>query len=135
MAQAVRYKKPRKINAVSVSIALALALVGWLTYQYLPPFLMKQEAYRVLDETASKFSGSKSRYLEVESEFVQLRMEMQNNLRLVGIKDPRMESWIEVDDEHNVRFGVLYSYYIEWPWNVIAKQEKVVELEYDLHLQ
>ena len=132
---ATKYKKPRKINAVSISLAFVAFVLGWVVYQYLPATLLKQEAYRVLDETASKFAHRKSLYLTSKPDLAKLRGKMNSQLRLVGIKDPAMESWIEIDDKHHVRFGVLYSYFIEWPGDVIKKQEKTVEMEYPLEIR
>jgi hypothetical protein len=134
MAQAIRYKRPRKVNVVSVTLAAIAVIVGYLISQYLPIYLRKQEAYRVLDETSSQFSGAKNRYLASEPHRLQLEQRMGNDLRLVGIDDPEMEHWIEVDDKHTVRFGVLYSETVEWPWDVIAPQTEQVELEYVLAL-
>lgn len=135
MAKPVKYKRPRKINAVSVSIALVVALLAYMGYQFIPAKLRKGEAYRVLDETASKFSGRKSRYLGNPDVLQALRAEMAANLRLVGIRDPHMEHWIEVDSKHQVRFGVLYSEWRTWPFDIIEKQETVEEMEYTLQLK
>jgi hypothetical protein len=134
MAQAIKYKRPRKINLVSITLVAIALLIGYLISQYLPIYLRKQEAYRVLDETASQFAGQKNRYLASEPHFLQLQQRMGNDLRLVGIDDPEMEHWIEVDNESTVRFGVLYHETVEWPWDVIEPQTDEIELEYELAL-
>ena len=135
MAKAVKYKRPRKINPISVSLALLAALLIYLGYQYIPLKLRKGEAYRVLDETASKFSGRKARYYEDEDSLVMLKVELASNLRLVGIRDPKMEHWIEIDSLYQVRFGVVYSEFITWPFDIIETQERVEELEYTLKIK
>ncbi len=134
MAKPVKYKRPRKINVVSVSIALVLLLLGFLAYQYLPAKLREGEAYRILDETASQFAPRKSRYFENPGSLTRLKADMGQNLRMIGIKDPQMEHWIEIDSKHQVRFGVLYSEWTTWPFDIIEKQERVVEKEYTLTL-
>lgn len=129
MAQAVKYKRPRKINLVSVTLGSITALIVYLGYQYLPNYLLEQEAYRVLEETASHFYGSRMRYLANPDLIENLRRRMHNEMRLMGVDDPDSESWIEVDD-HEVRFGIIYSKWITWPFDVIEKQEKVYEIEH-----
>ncbi len=131
MAQALKYKKPRRINVVSVSMALGLALVAYLTYQYLPMFLQKQEAFRILEETGSTFAGRRSFYVEEAPAREKLHRQMDNQLRVIGIDDPDMETWVEVEGTE-VRFGVVYSVWLEWPFNVIEKQEVVYEVEHTM---
>lgn len=130
MAKEVKYKKPRKINVVSVSLVLILSLLGFLAYQYIPASLRKGEAYRVLDETASKFAARHDFFEAERDRLAGLKSEMNSHLRLVGIVDPQMETWIEVDSAHQARFGVLYSEWTTWPFDMIEKQERIYELEY-----
>ena len=129
MAQAVKYKKPRRVNAVSVTLALAAALLVYLGYQYLPLFLQKQEAFRVLEETGSAFSGRSAYYVKDARALEGLRQGMEGDLRRVGIKDPDLEAWIESDDGE-MAFGAIYSIFIEWPWQALPKQEFVYEVEH-----
>lgn len=129
MAQAVKYKKPRKVNAVSIALALAAALLIYLGYQYLPLFLQKQEAFRVLEETGSAFSGRRAYYVKDARALEGLRLSMENDLRRVGIKDPDLEAWIEPDDRE-MTFGAIYSIFIEWPWQVLPKHEFVYQVEH-----
>ncbi len=127
MAQAVKYKKPRRINSVSVGLALIAGLALYLAYQYLPLFLQKQEAYRTLEETGSSFSGRRSYYVQDAPATEALRRRMENDLRRVGISDPELETWIEYE-EHEAEFGAIYSIWIEWPMNILPKQEFVYEV-------
>lgn len=129
MAQAVKYKKPRRVNAVSVTLALAAALLVYLGYQYLPLFLQKQEAFRVLEETGSAFSGRRSYYSQDARALQGLRRGMEGDLRRVGINDPELETWIEPDDDE-MAFGAIYSIFIEWPFEALPKQEYVYEVEH-----
>ena len=129
MAQAVKYKKPRRINSVTVSLFLALALFIFLAYQYVPLFLQKQEAFRILEETGSTFSGRRSYYLAKDEKIEYLRRRMENDLRRVGVEDPDLETWIDIE-EHEARFGAVYSVFISWPLDVIPKQEFVYEMEH-----
>ncbi|TPV92873.1 MAG: hypothetical protein B7733_23555 [Myxococcales bacterium FL481] len=135
MVKTVKYKRPRKINPVSVSLAVAAAIVAYLTYQYLPVQLRKSEARRVLDETSSTFAGSKKRYLASPDHIETLRREMHTELYRLGLTDPEMETWIEVDSEQVIQFGVAYAELIEWPYDLIAPKLETVQVEYELVLK
>lgn len=129
MAQAVKYKKPRRINSVTVGLAAIAALCIFFAYQYLPLFLQKQEVYRVLEESGSAFAGRHSYYLADPDASEALRRRMENDLRRVGVQDPDLETWIEFE-ENEAEFGAVYSIFIEWPFGVIPKQEHVYQVEH-----
>ncbi len=130
MAKPVKYKRPRLINPVSVGLVVAFSLGAYVVYQYLPLFLQRQEVYRVVDETASKFSGSAARYLHSESELTKLKRELVKEIRRNGVSDPDLETWIESEPNSlEVRFGALYSAYLEWPFDLAERHEQINELE------
>ncbi len=129
MAQAVKYKKPRRINVVSVALVLIIALVVYLSWQFFPLFMQKQEAFRVLEETGSAFSGRRGLYLESRDEAEALRQRMESDLRRAGVEDPDLETWIEFE-EGEASFGAVYSIFISWPLNVLPRQEHVYEVEH-----
>lgn len=133
MPKVIKYKKPRKINVVTISLAILLAFGVYMTMQYLPLFLLKSEAYRILEETGSHFSQRKARYTSKPSEMEHLRKRLHSQLRLVGVDDPDAEVWIEAEGRE-ARFGVIYSKWVTWPFDVIEKQEKVYELEHVIAL-
>ena len=126
MAQSVKYKKPRKINPVSVTIVLVISLIVYLVYQYLPLYLIKQESYRVLEEHGSLYAGRHSYYRADPTRMEALQSKMNRQLRAVGVKDPEMESWIEIDGKE-VEFGCVFSVYLHWPFGIIEDQEFVFE--------
>lgn len=129
MPKVVKYKRPRKINAVSITLALLVAFGIYMTSQYLPLYLLKSEAYRILEETGSHFGARKARYTSDPKELEHLRKRLHNQLTVLGVDDPDMEVWIELEGRE-ARFGVIYSKWVEWPFDVIEKQEKVYELEH-----
>jgi len=129
MAQAIKYKKPRRINSVTLGLAVIAALIIFFSYQYLPLFLQKQEAYRVLEETASGFSGRRSYYLAERDASEALRRRMENDLRRVGIDDPQLETWIDLE-EHEASFGAFYSVFVQWPFEVLEDQEFEYQIEH-----
>jgi hypothetical protein len=129
MDEPVKYKKPSRINVVSVTLALALAVGAVLAWRYVPLFLLKQEVYRVLEETGSTFSGRKGFYLQDEAAREELRAKMERELRALGIEDPAAETWIEIDGRQ-VRLGIAYGTWVEWPLDVVPRSEQVYEVEH-----
>ena len=125
----VKYKKPARINVVSVALVLASMLAALLAYQYVPLFLLEQEAYRVLEEHGSIFMGRKGLFAENDVERETLSMKMLTELRTIGIDDPKAEAWIELDGTE-VSFGVAYTVWLEWPLDVIARHPKEFEVEH-----
>lgn len=133
MALPVQYRKPRRINVVSVTLALLLAVGAYALYQWLPLYMRRHEAYRVLQETGSKLAGRASFYEEDTNAREELRKTMQRQLVGVGIDDPLLETWIEIEGKE-VRLGVVYSAFIEWPFDVVPRHESVYEVEHQVLL-
>ncbi len=133
MTTPVKYKKPRRINAVSITLVLLLAVGVYAAIQYLPLYMLRQEAYRVLEETGSTLAGRPTMYIDDREAVDSLRAEMQTKIRNVGVDDPKTETWIEFEGK-TVRLGVLYSSWVEWPFGVIPRQESIYEIEHELVL-
>lgn len=129
MATPIKYKKPRRINVVSVTLVLLLLLAGYALWQWAPLYFKRQEAYRVLQETGSKIAGRAGYYEQDGDAREELRRTMQRDLVNVGIDDPRIETWIEMNGKE-VRLGVVYSAFVEWPLDVVEPQESVYEVEH-----
>jgi len=131
MANPVKYKKPRRINSVTIAVVVALLLAGYAGYQYLPLYFMRHEAYRVLEETGSEIAGRARFYSDDSPARDKIRKKMQRKVRELGIQDPDIESWIEFEGKE-IRLGVLYSVWVEWPFDVVKPQESVYELEHTI---
>lgn len=127
MAEAVTYKKPRKLNVVVIAILAALVAGAYAAWIYVPIGLRKSEVMRVLDETSSEFTGEASRMLANPKLVDKLRRDMAAGIQLVGVEDPQAEYWIEIDDDNQVRFGVLYSDWLKIPFT--EPREKIIELQ------
>ena len=127
VADQVQYKKPRKLNIVVIVILAVLAAGAYLAYMYLPAYFRKSEVMRVLDETSSEFMGKSSRMLAERKLIDIMANQMASKIRELGVNDPQAEFWIEVDDDNQVRFGTLYSDWIELPFT--EAKEVVNELE------
>ena len=123
----VTYKKPRKFNIVVIGILAALTAGIYLAWVYLPAYFRRSEVIRVLDETSSSFTGKASRMLADQKLVDSMLNEMASTIRDLGVNDPHAEFWIEIDDDDTLRFGTLYSDWIELPFT--DAREVVNELE------
>lgn len=133
MAKPVKYKKPRRINPVSVTLAAIALVLGVVAWEYVPLYITRNEAYRVLESYGSTFSGRDSYYTQDNIARESLRRKMNSELRTVGVSDTDMESWIEVDGKE-LRLGVVYSKFIEWPFDIVRRTEEIYEIEHTLIL-
>lgn len=129
MAQVVRYKKPRRFNVVTATLLVLALALGYLLYVLVPPFLLEQEAYRVLEETGSKLAGQYGHYRNDASAREQLRQTMTKQLRQIGVDDPDMETWIELRGPE-VRIGVAYAVLIAWPFDVLPPHPSIHQVEH-----
>ena len=130
MAQPVKYKKPRRINAVSVTLVALMVGLGVVGWEYAPLYITKQEAYRVLESYGSTFAGRDKHYTVDNNAREALRNKMNLELRQVGVDDME-ESWIEVDGREVV-LGVKYYKVIEWPFDLIERSEEEYVVEHTL---
>ena len=129
MAQPVRYKRPRKINVVSVSLVLLLAIAGYLTVTYLPLYLQQHEVHRVLEEHGSILASRKAYYLQHPEHREDLRKKMEGEIRRLGVGDPQLETWIEIDPSE-ARLGAFYTDTVTWAFDLIAPRQAEYELEH-----
>jgi hypothetical protein len=127
VAESVQYKKPRKINIIVIGLLAALVIGVYLVWVYLPFYFRKSEVMRVLDETSSEFTGQASRMIAERKLVDQMVKDMGTQIAELGVNDPDAEYWIEIDDDDQIRFGALYSDWIELPF--IKSREVVNELE------
>lgn len=125
----VRYKKPRAINLVSVTLVLAVAALGYAGWEFARVLFLRQEAYRVLEETGSAFYGRRSLYRTEPLEVDALERKMMQRLREIGVSDPDAETWIEVEQD-GAHFGVVYTAMYHWPLDVFAPIRRDVQIEH-----
>jgi len=127
VAEAVKYKQPRKLNWVVVVLLVALVAGAYALWIYVPVSMRKSEVMRVLDETSSEFTGQAARMLADDKQVDKMLRDMRSDIQALGVEDPQAEYWIEIDDDNQIRFGVLYSDWIRLPF--VEPREKVVELQ------
>ncbi len=131
--QPVRYKQPRVINVVSVTVVVLLVAAAYAGYEAIRVSFIKQEAYRVLEETSSTFAGRRQLYRKEARERELLRTRMASQLEGVGVLDPEMETWIEVEGGV-AKFGAVYTAWYHWPFDVLAPIGADVQIEHVLTL-
>lgn len=129
MAQPVKYKKPRAVNVVSVIFVLCLLVAGWVGYELVRVGFLKQEAFRMLEETGSSFSGRRQLYRRDAREVENLRNRMESQIRSVGVDDPELESWIEIEGP-SARFGAVFTAWYHWPFDVFEPYGRDVQIEH-----
>lgn len=129
MAQPVKYKKPRAVNVVSVIFVLCLLAAGWAGYEVVRVGFLKQEAFRMLEETGSSFAGRRQLYRRDARELENLRNRMESQIRSVGVDDPELESWIEIEGP-SARFGAVFTAWYHWPFDVFEPYGKDVQIEH-----
>lgn len=129
----VRYKKPRSINVVSITVLLVLVAAGYAGWEFARVMFRRQEAYRVLEETGSVLAGRRALYREDARERESLRKRMAQQLREAGVTDPDAETWIEIDDAgamDEALLGVVYTAAFHWPFDVFAPIERDIQIEH-----
>ena len=131
--QPVKYRSPRVINPVSVTLVALLLAGGYAGYEFIRVELTKQEAFRVLEETGSTFAGRHSLYRTDAKQREELRRKMQNDLVAIGVSDPALETWIDVEGEE-AKLGVVYSTQYHWPFDVLTPIDREFQVEYVLAL-
>lgn len=133
MATPVKYKQPRLINVVSVTLVIALLAAGWAGYEAVRVGFLRQEAYRMLEETGSAFAGRRQLYRTDARERDALRSRMESQIRSVGVDDPDLETWIEVDGP-TAKLGVVFTAQYHWPFDVFEPYTRDVQLEHTVTL-
>lgn len=129
----VRYKQPRSINLVSVTVLLVLVAAAYAGWEFVRVVVARQQAYRVLEETGSAFLGRRSLYRDDARERDALRERMAQQLREVGVTDA--ETWIDVDSggaRDEARFGVVYTAAYHWPFDVLTPIERDIRIEHSV---
>lgn len=133
MAQPVTYKPPRRINVVSVTVVVMLAVAAWSGYEWIRVAFLRQEAFRMLEETSSTVSGRRGMYRNNPKELDLLRRRMESQIVGVGVDDPDLETWIEIEGT-KANFGVVFSASYHWPMDVLEPIVREIQIEHVIDL-
>lgn len=129
MAQPVKYKPPRRINPVSVTVVLALLAGAWTAYEGIRVAFLRQEAFRMLEEAGSTLSGRRGMYRQNPKEVDLLRSRMESQIVGIGVDDPDIETWIDIEGT-KVSFGVVFTARYHWPMDVLEPIDRDIQIEH-----
>ena len=129
MSLPVAYQAPRLINPISVAFVLFLAAGIYAAYQMVMVSFLRQEAYRVLEETGSKFAGRRQAYRNDVNLRESLREKMEGDLRGIGVDDPDIETWVD-PGEHDAEIGVVFTAWYHWPFDVLQPIPREFQVEH-----
>ncbi len=88
-----QYKKPRRINVVSIALFLLLGAFGYFVYQSWPAFKIRLDAKNEMGEVMVALYRANLQNSNKEVERV--KKDLMQRLRKVGVKDPNLELRIE----------------------------------------
>lgn len=131
--QPVKYKKPRRINSVSITLLLFAIAVVYLAYQWIPIVFLKYEANRILEEAGSKMTKQAKLFQTDRRALEQLRGKLRGDLYGVGVDDPQVDVWIEFEN-NEARIGTVYSVWVHWPFDILKPHEVEYQMEHVVHL-
>lgn len=133
MPQPVTYKPPRRINVVSVTVVLAAIALAWAGYEWVRVAFLRQEAFRMLEEASSTVSGRRGMYRKDPREVDNLRRRMESQIQRIGVDDPDIETWIDLEGT-SASFGVVFTATYHWPMDVLAPIEREFQIEHVIAL-
>lgn len=94
------YKKPRKLNFVSILVILVLFSIVYSVIQFGPPYWRKWKSKEILSECTSKIYVKRFVPTDTLSPFLEkVQQEAMKKLRSIGIEDPGLKVNLHKDDE------------------------------------
>jgi len=106
------YKKPGKINVVSVLIFLALAAAAYAGVRFGPPYYRKWKVKSVLDETTVEYIARRARGASFAK---QLEEKAERKISALGVADPGLRVQI-YDRDREVTTTCSYRVVINHPF-------------------
>jgi hypothetical protein len=88
----VEYKKPSRLNAVSLALLLVVCGLGYVGYSFLPLWRLRSAVKSELAQQLPDFWRANLRPDAVRiPETARIKRELAEKLRKVGVKDPKLE--------------------------------------------
>lgn len=115
------------LNPVTIGLGLLLVLAGSTLWTTAPSLLVRVESNRVLLSTAQKFERNRHRYLESDEALDELHNFLMRGMYAAQVSDPEMEAWVEIDEDRQAHFGVIYDIQFHWPFGIAAPTTITVE--------
>ena len=131
MSRRVKYKKPRKINPVSVTVVSIIAFIFYALAKTTPIFMTQMETQRVLKGIGVKLQSRRSRYLASPESLDQLRNDLSKDAFAVGVEGKdTTEHWIDISDTKAVLIGLHYEQRFEWPFEM--RETTIIEVDQEI---
>jgi hypothetical protein len=93
------YKKPRKVNPVSVIVVTVVLAVLYSLVQFGPPYWRKWKVKGILSESANRIYPRRRHQEESLNPFLdEVKGETEEQIFGAGVEDPELEVFIEVDE-------------------------------------
>ncbi|HEY0706913.1 MAG TPA: hypothetical protein VGG33_08955 [Polyangia bacterium] len=88
----VEYQKPRRINSVSVTMALFLGLAVWAGISFWPVIVVRSNVKSEIEEVMPRFWKLNLRTeAQAREELAKLRRHLTDRIRKAGVTDDRLE--------------------------------------------
>jgi hypothetical protein len=114
--QRVEYKKPGKINAVSISLLMFLSLLGYVGYCLWPSFHLSSEVSTLLrTEIITWFHANLRPTAERSIKKRKITDALTLELRKKGVRDPELDLEI-YGDKKIIWIEARYSTRVDWIW-------------------
>ena len=119
MVKKVKYKRPRKINPVSVSIVTLLLLICYSLYRGGELLMLRMETERVVKRTGVEFNSKRGFYLEQPEQLTRKADKLRMDVMNLGVQDPKTtEHWIDITNPDEILIGVYYLQNFDWPFDL-----------------
>lgn len=97
---ATRYKKPSRINAVSISLLLVLAALGYVAHSIWPVLSLRAKVKGELQDALPQLYRWNLRpEAQARPEIIRLRQVLTARLATIGVKDKKLELVIKRDKQ------------------------------------
>lgn len=96
----VEYQKPKRINAVSVTLALVVGLLAWVGISFWPVLILRSNVKNELSEVMPVLWKLNLRpEAQARADLIKLKKDVTARIRGVGVKDEKLEVTVERSKE------------------------------------
>src|SRR5688572_24846124 len=92
----VEYQKPKRINAVSVTLAIVLGIAAWVGISFWPVLILRSNVKNELAEAMPVLWELNLRpEAQARADLLKLKKEVTARIRTLGVKDEKLELSVE----------------------------------------
>ena len=119
MVKTVKYKRPRKINPVSVTLVALLLFMCYSLYRGGELLMLRMETERVVKRTGVTFNSKRGFYLNNPNQLKRIAGKLRMDIMNLGVEDPKTtEHWVDITNPNEILIGVYYLQKFEWPFDL-----------------